>query len=72
MWFVYLKNSFFYSSLTKKIQIEKIESDENNINNNKENVTERLAAVRQTKFNQIWNELLEKISQLNQVFFGKL
>ena len=34
---------------------------------NKENVTERLAAVRQTKFSQLWDELINKISQLNQV-----
>jgi len=31
-------------------------------------VTERLAINRQIKFNQSWNELLEKISELNQVF----
>jgi hypothetical protein len=36
--------------------------------NNKENVTERLTAARQAKFNQLWNELLDKISELNQVF----
>ncbi len=46
--------------------VEEIESDENNVNS-KENITERLAAARQTKFNHLWNELLEKISQLNQV-----
>jgi hypothetical protein len=33
----------------------------------KENVTERLTAARQTKFNQLWNELLDKISELNRV-----
>lgn len=31
-------------------------------------MTERLAINRQIKFNQSWNELLEKISELNQVF----
>lgn len=46
--------------------MEDAESEENN-GMNKENVTERLAAVRQTKFNQLWDELISKISQLNQV-----
>jgi len=60
----------FFSS-TKKNEIlfliEETENEENNVTN-KENVTERLAATRQTKFNQLWNELLDKISELNQVF----
>jgi len=59
-----------YFSFTKKLKfflIEETENEENNLNN-KENVTERLAAARQTKFNQLWNELLDKISELNQVF----
>lgn len=30
-------------------------------------VTDRLAANRQNKFERIWNELLEKIAELNQV-----
>lgn len=46
--------------------IEEQEPDDANAGN-KENVTERLAAVRQTKFNQLWNELINKISQINQV-----
>ena len=33
----------------------------------RKNVTERLAMKREAKFNQLWNELLEKISEINQV-----
>ena len=33
----------------------------------KSNVTERLATKREGKFNQLWKELLEKISEINQV-----
>ncbi len=58
--FFLLNKKFFF-------EIEKTENDENNVNN-RENVTERLTAARQTKFNQLWNELLDKISKLNQVF----
>lgn len=42
--------------------VEDTESEEN-----KDNVTERLAAARQIKFNQLWEELINEISQLNQV-----
>ena len=31
------------------------------------NVTERLAINRQKKFDQVWNEFMEKIAELNQV-----
>ena len=34
----------------------------------KGNITERLASNRQVKFNELWTELLNKISEINQVF----
>lgn len=37
----------------------------------KENVTERLAAARQTKYNQLWSEMLAKLAELNQVLWVK-
>jgi hypothetical protein len=37
----------------------------------KGSVTERLASNRQTKYNDLWMELLSKISELNQVFIYK-
>ena len=36
----------------------------------KENVTERLAATRQVKFNQLWTEFMNKLSDLNQVLIA--
>jgi hypothetical protein len=56
---------FCFLQQFKFFLIEETENDENS----KENVTERLAGTRQTKFNQLWNELLDKISGLNQVLF---
>ncbi|CAF3644133.1 unnamed protein product [Rotaria sordida] len=61
-----LKQEVF--NLPDNIKQEKIENDENNV----ANVTERLAATRQIKFNQLWNELLDKISELNQNLINEL
>ncbi|CAF2574698.1 unnamed protein product [Rotaria sp. Silwood2] len=61
-----LKQEVF--DLPDNVEREKIENDENNANN----VTERLAATRQIKFNQFWNELLDKISELNQNLLNEL
>ena len=57
------KYIFFLKRIIIILYIEQPEPDEDN-GNNKENVTERLAAARQAKFNHLWNELLEKISQI--------
>ncbi|CAF4692579.1 unnamed protein product [Rotaria sp. Silwood1] len=61
-----LKQEVF--NLPDNIEHEKIENDESTANN----VTERLAATRQVKFNQLWNELLDKISELNQILLNEL
>ena len=45
---------------------ESNDADDNN-GTSKENVTERLAASRQVKFNQLWTEFMNKLADLNQV-----
>jgi len=41
-----------------------------NKENKKGNITERLASNRQVKFTELWKELLDKISEINQVFIS--
>ncbi|CAF1172018.1 unnamed protein product [Rotaria magnacalcarata] len=62
-----LKQEVF--NLPDKVEQEKLENDESNPS---KNVTERLAASRQIKFSQLWDELLGKISEENQNLLNDL
>ncbi|CAF0808765.1 unnamed protein product [Rotaria sordida] len=61
-----LKREVF--NLPDNIEYIETEKNENIIDDTtkKGNITERLASNRETKYNQLWAELLEKISETNQ------
>ena len=46
---------------------------ENETNENKKgNITERLASNRQVKFTELWTDFIQKIAEINQVYFDQL
>jgi hypothetical protein len=65
------RNEFKFIDLTRaKMKFDYILGKKDLVGNNdsmKDNVTERLGAARQAKFNELWSEFLNKLTDLNKV-----